>query len=104
LPVVLTRGEVDSVLRELTGTKRIVVSLLYGSGLRLLETLQLRVKDIDLVLREQAFRCYAREFIVEWSWLRGRAGSVWGQKTLFRMRRRRRSSPCGTRAGCITMR
>jgi integron integrase len=47
IPVVLTRDEVKEVLRHLRGTKRLVVMLLYGSGLRLLECLRLRVKDID---------------------------------------------------------
>jgi integron integrase len=47
LPVVLTREEVKAVLRELHGTKRLAVTMLYGSGLRLIECLQLRVKDID---------------------------------------------------------
>jgi integron integrase len=48
LPVVLTREEVEAVLRELTGVPWLVGLLLYGSGLRLLEALQLRVKDVDL--------------------------------------------------------
>ncbi len=47
LPVVLTREEVRAVLRQLHGTKRLVATLLYGSGLRLLECLELRVKDVD---------------------------------------------------------
>ena len=47
LPVVLTRDEVRAVLGHLQGTKRFVVMLLYGSGLRLLECLELRVKDLD---------------------------------------------------------
>lgn len=47
LPVVLDRGEVARVLGQLTGTARLVVGLLYGSGLRLLEALQLRIKDLD---------------------------------------------------------
>jgi integron integrase len=47
LPVVLTHGEVAAVLSHLEGTKRLIASLLYGSGLRLLEALQLRVKDIN---------------------------------------------------------
>jgi len=47
LPVVMTRREVQSVLDELKGTPRLVVSLLYGSGLRLIECLRLRVKDLD---------------------------------------------------------
>jgi integron integrase len=52
LPVVLTPGEVRAVLERLTGTTRIVASLLYGSGLRLLECLELRVKDVDFEQRE----------------------------------------------------
>jgi integron integrase len=48
LPVVLSRDEVRRVMAELGGVKRLVVSLLYGSGLRLLECLDLRIKDIDL--------------------------------------------------------
>jgi integron integrase len=47
LPVVLTRGEVGRVLGELSGTARLVSGLLYGSGLRLLEALRLRIKDVD---------------------------------------------------------
>ena len=47
LPVVLTRDEVRAVLGQLQGTKQLVVMLLYGSGLRLLECLELRVKDLD---------------------------------------------------------
>jgi len=47
LPVVLTREEVKAVLQELHGTKRLVAMMLYGSGLRLIECLQLRVKDVD---------------------------------------------------------
>ena len=48
LPVVLTRDEVQRVLAHLDGTDWLVASLLYGSGMRLNECLQLRVKDIDL--------------------------------------------------------
>ncbi len=48
LPVVLTRAEVEAVLSRLDGTHRLVASLLYGSGLRLLEGLRLRVKDVGL--------------------------------------------------------
>lgn len=47
LPVVLSREEVANVLSSLNGTSRLVASLLYGAGLRLLEALRLRVKDID---------------------------------------------------------
>ncbi|HZN04267.1 MAG TPA: integron integrase [Candidatus Polarisedimenticolia bacterium] len=47
LPVVLTRDEVVVVLRHLSGTPWLVAALLYGSGLRLLEALRLRVKDVE---------------------------------------------------------
>ncbi len=47
LPVVLTREEVRAVLANLHGVNRLVASLLYGAGLRLLEGLRLRVKDLD---------------------------------------------------------
>jgi integron integrase len=48
VPVVLSREEVDAVLDKLRGSTRLVVSLMYGSGLRLHECCQLRVRDIDL--------------------------------------------------------
>jgi integron integrase len=47
LPVVLTRDEVKRVLGQLEGTRWLIVALIYGSGLRLLEALRLRVKDVD---------------------------------------------------------
>ena len=47
LPVVLTPGEVQAILRELSGVHWLIGSLLYGTGMRLLESLRLRVKDID---------------------------------------------------------
>src|SRR5256885_14717391 len=47
LPVVLSREEVRAVLAQLRGVARLVALLLYGSGLRLLECLSLRVKDVD---------------------------------------------------------
>jgi len=47
LPVVLTRKEVKAVLNNLSGKYSIIGNLLYGAGLRLLECLRLRVKDID---------------------------------------------------------
>ena len=52
VPVVLTPGEVHGVLRELRGKSRLVATLLYGSGLRLLECLRLRVKDVDFARHE----------------------------------------------------
>ncbi|WP_457787600.1 integron integrase [Pseudomonas sp. PL-6] len=52
LPVVLTRAEVEALLAQLQGVSWIVANLLYGSGLRLLEALRLRVKDVDFARRE----------------------------------------------------
>ena len=52
LPVVLTRDEVKAVLRQMQGQSRLVAWLLYGSGLRLLEALTLRVKDLDVARGE----------------------------------------------------
>ena len=49
LPVVLSPAEVSSVLGYLSGPRQLVGMLLYGSGLRLLEALRLRVKDVDFV-------------------------------------------------------
>jgi integron integrase len=47
LPVVFTKKEACAVLRHLDGSKWLMASLLYGSGLRLMECLRLRVKDVD---------------------------------------------------------
>jgi len=52
LPVVLTREEVAAVLGQLLGVKRLAAALLYGSGLRLLECLRLRMKDVDFARNE----------------------------------------------------
>jgi integron integrase len=56
LPVVLTPDDVRRVLAELRGTHRLIGMLLYGSGLRLLECLTLRIKDLDLDRREIRLR------------------------------------------------
>ena len=47
LPVVLTKPEVQLVLDRLDGTYRLIAQILYGSGLRMFECLNLRVKDLD---------------------------------------------------------
>jgi integron integrase len=52
LPVVLTPSEVRRLLNEMTGTPALVASLLYGTGMRVLEGLRLRVKDIEFERRE----------------------------------------------------
>jgi integron integrase len=56
LPVVLSRDEVRRVLAELTGTYRLIGLLLYGSGLRLIECLRLRVQDVDFALGQVVVR------------------------------------------------
>ena len=52
LPVVLTVDEVAGILDRLKGTHQLIGRLMYGSGLRILETLRLRVKDVDFHRRE----------------------------------------------------
>jgi integron integrase len=47
LPVVLSPNEVEKILGELVGAKRLIAMLMYGSGLRLSEALGLRIKDVD---------------------------------------------------------
>jgi integron integrase len=56
LPVVLTRDEVRRVLAELADPYRLMARLMYGSGLRLLECLRVRVKDLDFARRELTVR------------------------------------------------
>lgn len=56
VPIVLTPEEVRAVLGHMRGTQRLAATLLYGSGLRLLECLRLRAKDIDLERREITVR------------------------------------------------
>jgi len=56
LPVVLTRAEVQQVLACMSGTNQLMAQVLYGSGLRLLECLRLRVKDLDFTQRQIVVR------------------------------------------------
>lgn len=56
LPVVLSREEVKAVLQCLSGSPWLMASLLYGSGLRLLECLRLRIKDIDFSYQQITVR------------------------------------------------
>lgn len=56
LPVVLTHAEVKIVLDRLSGTHRLMANLLYGTGMRLMEGVRLRVKDIDFERREVLVR------------------------------------------------
>ena len=52
LPVVLTKDEVKLILDKLDGNRALMAKLLYGSGLRLMECLRLRIKDIDVNYRQ----------------------------------------------------
>ena len=52
LPAVLSRAEVRALMAELRGTSRLIALLLYGAGLRLMECLTLRVKDLDFARGE----------------------------------------------------
>lgn len=56
LPVVLTRGEVRSILDSMEGMSQLVAGLLYGAGLRLLDGLRLRVQDVDFAAGELLIR------------------------------------------------
>jgi integron integrase len=56
LPVVLTRQEVGRLFQQLKGRDWLMASLLYGSGLRLMECLRLRIKDIDFTSKQICVR------------------------------------------------
>jgi integron integrase len=56
VPVVLTQDEVAAVLRHLSGTPWIMATLLYGAGLRLMECIRLRVKDVDFFYNQIVVR------------------------------------------------
>lgn len=47
LPVILTRNEVRAVLDRMAGVYGLMASILYGTGMRLMECVRLRVKDVD---------------------------------------------------------
>jgi integron integrase len=56
LPVVLTHEEMQTLLERTSGTSGLILRLLYGTGMRVLECLRLRVKDVDFVRREIVVR------------------------------------------------
>lgn len=56
LPVVLTPGEVRELFMHMSGVSRLIAELLYGTGLRLMEGLRLRVKDVEFARREIVVR------------------------------------------------
>ena len=51
IPVVMTREEVAQIIALMEGVPQLIVKLLYGSGLRIMETVRLRVQDIDYELK-----------------------------------------------------
>lgn len=56
VPVVLSRAETQKVLSEMSGTHQLMAQILYGGGLRLMECVQLRVKDFDFEYRQIVIR------------------------------------------------
>lgn len=56
IPTVLSKREVEAILRHISGVKLLIVKLLYGSGLRISEALRLRVQDIDFDYRQLLVR------------------------------------------------
>jgi integrase len=79
LPVVLTREEVQRVFATMGGTHALMARLLYGTGMRLMERVRLRVKDLDLSRGEIVVR-------------QGKGGKLCGR--LPRDRARRRDAAC----------
>lgn len=56
VPTVLSKAEAKIVIRQMTGVYRLMAQLMYGSGLRLMEVLRLRVKDLDFENRQIVVR------------------------------------------------
>jgi len=56
VPVVMTREEVAAVISLMDGTAQVVAKLLYGSGLRIMEAVRLRVKDVDFQMKQLTVR------------------------------------------------
>jgi integrase len=56
VPTVLTPEEVSPLIKAMSGTPQLVVKLLYESGLRLMEALRLRVKDLDFQMKQVTVR------------------------------------------------
>jgi integron integrase len=68
VPVVLSQEEVARMLRQLGGREWLMASLLYGTGMRLMECLRLRIKDVDferneICIREPKFGCDRRTML-----------------------------------------
>ncbi len=52
LPTVLTKDEIFTIIKNMSGVHQLLIKLLYGTGLRLSEGLNLRVKDVDLAQQQ----------------------------------------------------
>jgi len=55
-PLVLSKHEVERILRVMSGTHQLIATLLFGTGMRLLECLRLRIKDVDFALNQIVVR------------------------------------------------
>jgi site-specific recombinase XerD len=56
LPVVFTKAEANAVIARMTGAPQLIAGLLYGSGLRIMEAVRLRIKDLDFAREEITVR------------------------------------------------
>jgi len=56
IPVVYTKDEIKTIMANLDGVHWLMAQLLYGAGLRLMESVRLRVKDVDFGYRQIAVR------------------------------------------------
>lgn len=56
LPVVLSKEEVKAVIRKMTGVPQLITQVMYGGGLRIMEVLRLRVKDLDFANQQIVVR------------------------------------------------
>lgn len=56
LPTVMTKEEARKVISALSDTDQLMAKILYGSGLRLMECLRLRVKDVDFEMNQIVVR------------------------------------------------
>ena len=86
LPVVLSHTEVDAVLSRMHGTNGLIARLLYGSGLRLMEAVRLRVKNLDLERCEILASCLRRKKSIS-------RKSVKGTLPFFIVKHRKRDAP-----------
>lgn len=55
IPVVMTREEVRQIVTVMEGTPQLIVKILYGSGLRVMEAVRLRVQDVDYAMKQFVF-------------------------------------------------